>query len=65
MDKETKRILLNRLIEVKAQRKNLRDFFKLLMERKSEIDMNTIDKILDLENTLQRNQETIEKMLND
>lgn len=64
MDKETKLVLLNSLIEIKAQRKALKSMFMLLVEKKDKIDMRLIDKILDAENELKKKQEIIESKLN-
>lgn len=64
MDKETKLVLLNSLIEIKAQRKALKSMFMLLVEKKDKIDMRLIDKILDAENELKKKQEIIEQKLN-
>lgn len=64
MDKESKMTLLNSLIEIKSQRKNLKELFLLFAEKKDAIDMRLIDKILDAENELRRKQEIIEQKLN-
>lgn len=64
MNKETKLVLLNSLIEIKSQRKALKSMFMLLVEKKDKIDMRLIDKILDAENELKKKQEIIESKLN-
>ena len=64
MDKETKMVLLNRLLKIKSQRKSMESMFRILTEKKDDIDMRLIDKILDAENELKKEQEIIESHLN-